>query len=92
MGSHFLDNYYMPTDDMDNSFIESNSETCSVDSLMPDSVQTQPIFLLNEIEIEEQCELDKNLNALDNLVQLSFETFIEGAIKLQGDVSKVTSL
>ena len=92
MGSQFLDNDYMPTDDLDNSFGDSNSETCSVDNSMLDSVQTQHLFPLNELEFEDQWELDKNLNTQDNIIQLSFETFIEGAIKLQGDVSKVNLL
>jgi hypothetical protein len=92
MGGQFLDNDYMPTDDLDNSAVDSDSETCSVDNSMLDSVQTQHIFPLNELEIEEQWELDKNMNTEDNIIQLSFETFIEGAIKLQGDVSKVNLL
>jgi hypothetical protein len=82
MGSQFLDNDYMPNDD-------SNSETCSVDNSMVHSVQAQHIFPFNELEIQDQWELDQNMNTQDIIIQLSFDTFIEGAIKLQGEVSQV---
>ena len=40
-------------------------------------------------EIEEQWELQNSLNTNDNVYNIAFEEYIEGAIKLQGDTTQV---
>ena len=85
MGSQFLDDDYLHTDDL----IDSNTDTSSVDTPMPDLFPTQPLFPLPELESEEHWENDNDFSILDNVILFEFQKKMEGSIQLQGDTSQV---
>lgn len=85
MGSQFLDDNYLNTDDLK----DSNTDTSIVDTPMPDLFPTQPLFPLPELELEEHWKNDNDFSILDNVFQTAFQKIIQGSIQLQGDTSQV---
>jgi hypothetical protein len=77
MGSQFLDDNYLNTDDLK----DSNTDTSIVDTPMPDLFPTQPL--------QEHWENDNDFSILDNVFQTAFQKIIQGSIQLQGDTSQV---
>ncbi len=85
-----MQNYFM--DDLSNNldsdcqFSEDNTDNLSEDASIIHSEDDQIYLPDNQLELE---QWDTNTHIHDNITQVLFEAFIEGAIMLQGDFGKV---
>ena len=85
MQNYFMDDWSNNLDS-DCQFSEDNTDNLSEDASIINSEDDQIYLPDNQLESE---QWDTNTHISDNITQVLFEAFIEGAIMLQGEIGQV---